>query len=325
MKLVRRQFLCLAAGGVALPTLSLIAAAQAYPSRPVRLIVGFPPGGPADIVARLIGQWLSQRLGQQFVIENKPGAATNIATEDVAHSAPDGYTLLFVTISAAVNATLYERLNYNFIRDIAPVASISQLPLVMEVHPSVPARTVAEFIAYAKANPGKIDMASSGVGSGEYLAGELFNMATGINLVHVPYHGSAPALTALLAGQVQVYFSPIPSTIQYIGAGTLRALAVTSAARLDVLPDIPTVAASVPGYEVTSWQGIGAPSGTPTEIIDKLNKEIDGALADPKFKAHLADLGALAHASTPDEFARFIAAETEKWGHVIRVAGVKAE
>lgn len=324
-KFARRRLLHLAAGAAVLPAVSGIAMAQTYPTRPVRIIVGFPPGGAADIVARLTGQWLSERLGQQFVIENKPGAGTNIGTESVVHSTADGNTLLFVTTSAAINATLYENLSFNFIRDIVPVASISQLPLVMEVNPSVPANTVPEFIAYAKSNPAKINMASGGIGSGEHLAGELFKTMAGVNMVHVPYRGSAPALTALLGGQVQVYFSPIASTIEYIRAGTLRALAVTTATRSDALPDIPTVGTFVPGFEVSGWQGIGAPANTPAVIIDKLNKEINAALVDPSFKARLADLGAQAYASTPAEFAKFIAEETEKFGRVIRAAGIKAE
>jgi tripartite-type tricarboxylate transporter receptor subunit TctC len=292
MKLPRRQFLHLAAGAVALPTVSRIALAQTYPTRPVRIIVGFPAGGAADIVGRLMAQWLSERLGQQFIVDNRPGAGTNIAAEAVVRAAPDGYTLLWITTANASNATLYDKLNFNFIRDIAPVANINGLPFVMEVNPSFPAKTVPQFIAYAKANPGEINMASNGIGGIPHLAGELFTMMAGVNMLHVPYRGDAPALTGLLGGQVQVYFSTLPGSIGYIKAGNLRALAVTSATRSDALPDIPTVGEFVPGYEASAWQGIGAPKNTPVEIVDKLNKEINAALADPKIKSRLADLGA---------------------------------
>ena len=291
MKLPRRKFLHLAAGAAALPAVSRVAWAQAYPTRPVRIIVGLPPGGATDIVARLIGQWLSERLGQPFVIENRPGAGTNIGTEAVVRAPPDGYTLLLVGRRNAINATLYDKLNFNFIRDIAPVAGIIRVPLVMVVNPSVPAKTVPEFIAYAKANPGKINMASAGIGTPGHVAGELFKMMAGVDMVHVPYRGAAPALTDLLGGQVQVMFGTTVSSIEHIRAGKLRALAVTTATRSEALPDIPTVGEFVPGYEASAVFGIGAPRNTPAEIVDKLNKEINAALADPKIKARLADLG----------------------------------
>jgi tripartite-type tricarboxylate transporter receptor subunit TctC len=321
----RRQFLLLAAGAVALPSFSSIAMGQAYPSRPVRLVVGLAAGGGADIMARLIGQWLSERLGQQFLIENRPGAGSNIATEVVVRAASDGYTLLLVNAPAAINATLYEKLNFNFIRDIVPIASISRVPNVLVVHPSFPATTVPEFIAYARANPGKISMASPGIGSPPHVAGELLKMMTGIHLVHVPYRGAAPALTDLLGGQVQVLFSTTPSSIEYIRAGTLRPLAVTSATRWEGLPDIPALSDFVPGFEASSWYGIGAPRNTPTEIIDRLNKEINAAIADPKMKARLADLGGTVLPGSPSDFRVLIAEETEKWGKVVKFSGAKAE
>ena len=299
MKLPRRQFLHLAAGAAALPGVSRFAFAQAYPTRPVRIIVGFAPGGATDIMARLMGQSLSERLRQPFVIENKPGAATNIATEAVVNAAPDGYTLLVVTSVNAINASLYEKLNFNLIRDVAPVASIHREPFVMEANPSVPVKTVAEFIAYAKANPGKINMASAGIGSGNHISGELFKMMTGVNLVHVPYRGGGPALVDLISGQVQVMFATMSSSIEYVRAGKLRALAVTTATRSPVLPDIPTVAEFVPGYESSFWTGVGAPKNTPAEIVDKLNKEMNATLADPKFKARLADLGVRRYQAHP--------------------------
>jgi len=291
MKLSRRQFLHVAAGAVALPVTSRAARAQTYPSRPVRWVVGFAPGGGNDIVARLMGQWLSERTGQQFVIENRPGAGTNIATEAVVNAPADGYTLLMVAPTAAINATLYEKLNFNFIRDIAPIAGIIRLPDVMTVNPSVPAKTVPEFIAYAKANPGKINMASPGVGTSVHLSGELFKMMASVNMVHVPYRGASPALTDLLGGQVQVMFGTMPSVIEHIKDGKLRALAVTTATRSEALPDLPTVGEFVPGYEARSWYGVGAPKGTPAEVIDKLNKEINAGLVDPKLKARFTDLG----------------------------------
>jgi len=325
MKLPRRNFLHLAAGAAALPIVSASARAQAYPSRPVRIIVPFAAGGIGDIHARLMGQWLLERLGQPFVIENRPGAASNIGTEAVVKSPPDGYTLLLATSTNAINATLYDKLSFNFIRDIAPVATISRNAFVMVAHPSMPAKTVPEFIAYAKANPGKINIASAGTGSAGHVFGELFKMMTGINTVHVPYRGAAPALADLVAGQVQAYFAPTAASIEYIRAGKLRALAVTTATRSEALPDIPAVNEFVPGYEASGWSGFGSPKGTPTEVIDKLNKEINAGLADPKIKAQLADLGSPALAGLPADFSRLIAADTEKWAKVIKFAGIKAE
>ena len=325
MKFPRRRFLHLAAGAAAAPGVLRIAWAQSYPTRPIHLIVGFPPGGGNDIVARLIGQWLSERLGQPLVIENRPGAATSIATETVVRAPPDGYTLLFVATSSAINATLYEKLNFNFIHDIAPVAGILRIPNVMVVNPSVPTKTVPEFIAYAKSNPGKINMASPGVGTSVHLSGELFKMMTGIDMVHVPYKGAAPALTDLLGGQVQVMFGTMPSSIEYIRAGRLRALAVTTATRSEALPDIPTVGEFVPDYEVSTWYGVSVPMGTHTEVIDKLNKEINAGLADPTLKARFADLGGTVLPGPPADFGKLIADETEKWGKVIRAANIKPE
>ena len=324
MGLHRRKFLHMIAGAAALPAMSRIAMAQAYPSRPVRIIVGFPPGGTGDVTARLMGQWLSERFGQPFVVENRPGAATNIATEAVVKATSDGYTLLWVTSSNAISATLYDKLNFNFIRDIAPVASISRVPLVLIVNPSVPARSVVELIAYAKANPGKLGMGSSGNGSANHVAGELLKMKTGIDMVHVPYRGGAPALIGLLGGQVQVMFNPIVGLIEHIRVGKVRALAVTTATRLEALPDIPTVGNFVPGYEATTWNGLGAPSNTPAKIIDKLNVEINAGLANPKLKARLVDLGGVPLVGTPAEFGGLIAEETEKWAKVIKFAGIKA-
>jgi tripartite-type tricarboxylate transporter receptor subunit TctC len=309
MKLPRRQFLHLAAGAAALPAVSRIARAQAYPERPVRIVVGFAPGGANDILARLIGQWLSERLGQPFVIENRPGGGSNIATEAVVRAAPDGYTLLLVGPPQAINATLYEKLNFNFLRDIAPVAGIIRAPNVMEVNPSVPAKTVSEFIAYAKANPGRVNMASAGNGTGPHMAGELFKMMAGVNVVHVPYRGSGPALTDLLGGQVQVMFDALPPSMEHIRTGKLRALAVTTAARSPALPDVPTVSEFVPGYEASASFGVGAPRNTPADIVDKLNKEINVALADPKMIARLADLGGTALPGSPADFTKLIAAE----------------
>jgi tripartite-type tricarboxylate transporter receptor subunit TctC len=325
MKLPRRQFLHLIAGAAALPAMSQIAWSQAYPARPVRIVVGLAPGGATDIVARLMGQWLSERLGQQFVIENRPGAGTNIATEMVVRASPDGYTLLLVGGAHTVNATLYEKLSFNFIRDIAPVAGIVRLPNLMMVNPSVPAKTVPEFIAYAKANPGKINMASPGIGTTPHLAGELFNIMAGLNLVHVPYRGGAPALTDLISGQVQVMFLSPAASIEYIRSGRLRALAWTAETRWEALPDVPTVSEFVPGYEATNWFGVGAPKATPAEVIDKLNKEINAALADPKMKARLADLGGTVLPGSPADFGKLIADEIEKWAKVIKFAGIKAE
>jgi tripartite-type tricarboxylate transporter receptor subunit TctC len=325
MKLPRRKFLHLAAGAAALPAVSRIARAQAYPSRPVRIIVGFPAGGGTDIVARLIGQWLSERLGQQFIIENRPGAGSNIATEAVVRASPDGYTLLMAVSANAVNATLYAKLNFNFIRDIAPVAGIMVVPNVMMVHPSIPAKTIPELIAYAKANPGKINIASGTIGGPGHVSGELFKMMTGTDMPLVSYRGGGPALVDLLAGQVQVMFATMPPSIEYIRAGKLRALAVTTATRSDALPDIPTVAEFVPGYEASTWYGVGAPKATPAEVVDKLNKEVNAALADPKNKARLADLGGDVLALSPADFGRLIADETEKWGKVFRAANIKPQ
>src|SRR6516225_9510278 len=325
MKLPRRKFLYLAAGAAALPAVSRIATAQAYPTRPVRLIIGYPPGGSADITARLIGQWLSERLGQPVVVESRPGAGTNIATETVVNAPPDGYTLLLVAPANAINATLYEKLNHNFLRDIAPVAPLIRFPDVMVVNLAVPATTVPEFIAYAKANPGHLNMASSGNGSTIHVAGELFKMMAGVQMVHVPYRGGAAALTDLIGGRVQVIFDNLPTSIEFIRAGKLRALAVTTAERSPLLPDLPTVADFVPGYEASAWYGIGAPKDTPSEIIDKLNREINAVLATPTARQRFAELGAAVLAGSPAEFGAFLAEETEKWGKVVRFAGAKPD
>ena len=325
MKLPRRKFLHLAAGAAALPAVSRIAWARTYPARPVRLIVPLAPAGAADITARLIGQWLSERLGQQFVIDNRPGGGGNIGTEAVVRAPADGYTLLLVGSFNATNAALYDKLNFNLIRDIAPIAGVFRGPLVMLVHPSVPAKTVPEFITYAKANPGKIDFASAGIGSVSHLSGELFKAMAGVNLVHVPYRGGGPAVNDLLGGQVQVYFASTPASIEYIKAGRLRALSLTTATRSEALPDIPTVAEFVPGFEASLWYGIGAPRNTPVEGIDKLNKEINAALADLRMKARIVDLGGDVLALSPDHFGKLIAAETEKWAKVIKSVGIKAE
>jgi tripartite-type tricarboxylate transporter receptor subunit TctC len=325
MNLPRRRFLSLAAGAAALPAVSCLAQAQTYPTHPVRLITGFPAGGPADVLARLMGQWLSERLGQPFVIENRPGAGGNIGTEAVVRASPDGHTLLLVGAANAINTTLYAKLNFDFLRDIVPVASISREASVFVVHPSFPAKTVPEFIAYAKANPGKINMASAGNGGASHVAGELFKMMVGVNMVHVPYRGGAPAFTDLLGGQVQVMFAPVLMSIESIRAGRLRALAVTTAARSDVLSGVPTVGEFVPGYEASSVFGIGVPRNTPAEIVDKLNKEINAALADPKIKARLAEQGGTVLALSPAEFGKLIADETEKWGTVIKFANIKSD
>ena len=325
MKLVRRQFLHLAIGAAALPAFPQIAGAQTYPTRPVRIIVGYAPGGAADVLARLMGQWLSDRLGQPFIVENRPGGSSEIATEIVVKAPPDGHTLLLASLANAVNATLYEKLNYNFIRDIAPVAGISRDPDVMVVNPSFPAKTVPEFIAYAKANPGKINMASPGVGASPHMAGELFKFMAGIDMAHVPYRGVAPALTDLLGGQVQVYFAPIVASIAYIKDGRLRALAVTTATRAEALPNIPTVGDFLPGYEVSAWYGIGAPKNTPADIVDRLNQQINAAFSDPGFKARLGDLGSSVFPGSPADFGKFIAAETEKWGKVVKSADIKPD
>jgi tripartite-type tricarboxylate transporter receptor subunit TctC len=325
MKLPRRNSLHLAAGAAALPALSRSAWAQTYPTRPVRLIVRLAPAGASDITARLIGQWLSERLGQQFVIDNRPGGGTNIGTEAVVRAPADGYTLLMVGSNNASNATFYDKLNFNFIRDIAPVAGVFRGPYVMVVNPSVPAKTIPEFVAYAKTNPGRISMASSGIGAATHLAGELFKMMAVIDMVHVPYRGGGPAVTDLIAGQVQVYFASTVASIQYIRAGRLRALAVTAAMRSDALPDIPAVAEFVPGYEVSTWYGVGAPKATPAEIVEKLNTEINAGLAEPKMKARLADLGGDVLALSPADFGKLIADETEKWGKVVKFTGIKAD
>jgi tripartite-type tricarboxylate transporter receptor subunit TctC len=325
MTLSRHQFLQLAAGVAALPAVSRIAWAQTYPSRPVRWIVGFPAGGAADIVARITAQRLSERLGQQFVVQNRPGAASNIAAEAVVRAPPDGYTLLWITQVNATNTTLYDNLSFDFSNDIAPVASIARSPFVMLVNPSFSARTVPQFIAYAKANPGKINFASGGNGTASHIAGEMFKFMAGVDMVHVPYKGSAPSLTDLLGGQVQVDFDLISSSIEHIRAGKLRALAVTTATRQEVLPDIPTVGEFVPGYDASGWVGIGAPRKTPKEIIEKLNREVNVVLADPRMKEQLVNLGDTVLALSPVEFGKLIADETEKWGKVIRAAKIKPE
>jgi tripartite-type tricarboxylate transporter receptor subunit TctC len=325
MKLPRRNFLHLAAGAAVLPALSRSAWAQAYPTRPVRIIVGFSAGGTTDIGARLTAQWLSDRLGQPFVVENRPGVATHIATEAVVRAPADGYTLLMVTGANAINATLYDKLNYNFVRDIAPVASVIRSPFVLEVYPAVPVKTVPELIAYAKANPGKINMASFGIGSASHLSGEMFKTITGIETLHVPYRGSTPMLIDLLSGQVQLAFDNLPASIEHIRAGKLRPLAVSTATRSEVLPDVPALGEILPGYESSAWLGVGAPKSTPVEIVDKLNKEINAALADPKIKARFADLGGAVVVGSPADFGKLIADETEKWGKVIRAANIKPE
>ena len=325
MNLPRRRFLHLAAGAAALPMASRIALAQAYPTRPVRIISPFGTAGANDLVARLIGQWLSERFGQQFVIENRPGAGGTIGTEAAVRAPADGYTLLLVGTTQAINATLYDKLSFNFIRDIAPVTPIIRLANVLDVNLSVPAKTVPEFIAYAKANPGKINMASVGTGSTPHVTGELFKMMAGVNMVHVPYRSAGAALTDLISGQVHVYFGTTASSIEHIKAGKIRALGVTTTARAEALPDVPTIAEFVPGYEASNWYGVGIPKNTPVEIIDMLNNEINSALADPKLKARLADLGGTALAGSPADFGKFIAAETEKWGKVVRALNIKAD
>jgi tripartite-type tricarboxylate transporter receptor subunit TctC len=323
MELPRRQFLHLAAAAAALPAVSPLASAQSYPTRPVHLIEGFGAGGAPDIVARLIGQSLSEQLGQSFVVENRSGASSNIAAEAVARASPDGYTLLLITTANAVNASMF-KLNFDFIRDIAPVASIVRVPLVMEVHPSVSARTVAEFIAYAKANPGKINLASAGTGSLTHVAGEMFKTMAGVDLFHVPYRG-AQVFPALLAGDVHVYFGPLLSSIEYVRASKLRALAVTTTRRSDVLPDVPVLSDTLPGYEASAWFGIGAPKSTPAELIERLNKEVNVSIADPKFKARLANVGGTVLAGSPADFGKLISDETRKWGKVILAANIKRE
>jgi tripartite-type tricarboxylate transporter receptor subunit TctC len=325
MKLPRRRFLSLAAIALGIPALPRAASAQAYPSHPVRMLVGFAAGGAPDIAARLIAQWLSDRLGQQFVVENRPGAGGNIATEAVVDAPADGYTLLMGGLPNAVNATLYQKLKFNFVRDIAPVVGVSHENYGMEVHPSFPAKTVGEFIAYAKANPGKLNMASPGNGSGPHVAGELFKIMAGVDMVHIAYRGSPPALTDLLAGQVQMMFSPLSSSIGFVKSGKLRGLAVTSATRSDVLPDLPTVGEYLPGYAATGWFGVCAPAKTSAEIIDKLNQEINAGLADTKMKARFAELGATVFGGSPSDFAKHIADETEKWAKVVRMANLRAD
>ncbi len=321
----RRQFLHLATGAAALPAISRFAWAQTYPVRPVRIVVGFAAGGAPDILARLFGQWLSDRLGQPFVIENRTGAGGNIATEAVVLAPADGHTLLLTSMGNAVNASLFEKLNYIFLRDVAPVAGISREPLGMEVHPSFPAKTVSELITYAKANPGKVNYGSAGVGSSLHMAGELFKLMAGVELMHVPYRGSPPALTDLLAGQIQLMFSPLPPSVEYVRSGRLRALAVTTAARSQALPDVPAVGDFLPGYEASAWYGIGAPKSTPAEVVDKLNAEINAGLADPKLKARLSELGSISFDGSPSDFGKHLAAETEKWGKVIRAGNIKPE
>jgi tripartite-type tricarboxylate transporter receptor subunit TctC len=323
MKLPRRAFLQLAAGAAVFPGAPRIARAQAYPTRPVRLIVGFAAGGGADIMARLMGQRLSERMGGSFVVENRPGAGTNLATETVVNAAPDGYTLLLATSSNAFNATLYHDLKFNFMRDIAPVAGVNREPHVIEVNPSLPVHSVPEFIAYAKANPG-LNMGSGGVGSGNHVCGELFSMLTGVRFTHVPYRGAAPALVDLMGGQVQVIFAVISSSIEHVRAGKLRALAVTTATRSAVLPDLPTVGDFVPGYEASFWTGVCAPKDTPAEIVDTLNKEINAGLADPRMQDRFAQLSSTAMPGSPADFGKFVAEETERWGKVIQTAGIRA-
>ena len=325
MKLGRRTFMHLSAGAAALPAISRLAWAQTYPARPVRIIVGFAAGGLTDITARLIGQQLSDRLGRQFIVENRPGAGTNVATEAVANARPDGYTFLLATSSNAINATLYERLTFNFVRDLDPVGSIVDAPHIMEVNPSFPARTVSAFITYAKANPGKINFASAGIGSSSHVTGELFKMMAGVNMIHVPYRGSSPAITDVIGGQVQVTFDPIASSIEYIRAGKLRALAGTGKRRLDVLPDIPIMSDFLPGFEASAWQGLCAPKNTPPAIILKVNSEINAALGDQKLKAQLQELGLAVLSGSPADFGKLIAKDTEKWAKVIRFLGVKAD
>jgi len=325
MKLPRRQFLHLAGAAAAFPVASRIARAQSYPSRPLRMIIGYPPGGSADLTARLTGQWLAEQLGQPVVIESRPGAATNLATEAVVRAAPDGYTLLLVAPANAINATLYDKLNFNFLSDIAPVAGIIRFPNVVVVNPSLPIKTIPELIAYAKANPGKLNMASSGNGSTIHMSGELFKMMTGINMVHVPYRGGAPALTDLMGGQVQVMFDNLPTSAEHIKAGKLRGLAVTSTDRTAVLPDLPTVADFLPGYEASAWYGLAAPKNTPGDIIDKINKATNAILADPKVQARFAELGASLLPGSAADFGKLLVDETEKWGKVVKFAGAKPD
>ena len=325
MPLPRRRFLQLAAGSLALPAAPRRAWAESYPARPVRVVVGFPAGGPADILARLIGQWLSERLGQQFVVENRPGAGSNIATDQVVRAPPDGYTLLVVTPANVVNMKLYDKLGYDFLRDITAVVGIVRVPIVMEVNPSSPVKSVPEFIAYVKANPGKVNYASAGIGTVQHVCAELFKVKTGVAMTHVPYRGQAPALTDLLAGQVQVMFDSMPASIEHLRAGKLRPLAVTTAARLDALPDVPTVGEFLPGFEASSWFGLGTTTGAPAEIVEKLNREVNIALDDPRIKARLVELGGLPLTGTAAEFATFMQNEAAKWAEVVKFSGAKAE
>jgi len=325
MGVPRRRFLHLAGAALAAPVFTAVARAQAYPTRPVRWVVGFPAGGSTDIVSRIVGNWLTERLGQPFIVENKPGAGTNLAVQTVVNAPPDGYTLLFATTTSAINATFYESLPFNFLRDIAPVAALADLPFVMEVNPSVPAKTIAEFIAYAKASPGKVNMASFGVGTISHLALELFQQMTGVTLQHVPYRGGAPMVTDLISGQVQAGIDAMPNSLPHIQRGTLRALAVTGATRSDVLPDVPTVGETVPGYDVSGWTGVGVPSGTPAEIVATLNREINAALNDPRIKARLAELGGRPIVLSAQEFGKLWVADTGKWARVIRSAGLRAD
>ena len=323
MKIPRRLLLQLVAGVAAFP--ARLARAEIYPARPVHVMVGYAPGGSGDILARLVGQWLSVRLGEALVVENRPGAGTNIATEAVVHALPDGYTVLLVSAANFINATLYEKLPFNFIRDIAPVVALTREPNVMVVHPSVPAKSVAQFIAYAQENPGKVTMASGGTGASSHVSGELFKMLTSVDMVHVPYRGAGPALTGLLGGQVQVYFSPMAAALEYVRAGKLRALAVTTAARSPALPDVPALREYVPDYEASQWYGIGAPRDTPAEIVGRLNAEANNVLADPKMQARLADLGQTPLGGSPVDFAKLVAEQTEKWGRVVKFSGARAD
>jgi tripartite-type tricarboxylate transporter receptor subunit TctC len=325
MRLPRRQFLHLAVAALAAPAVIRPANAQSYPARPVRWVLGYPAGGSTDILVRIVGNWLSERLGQPFVVENKPGAGTNLAVQAVVNAPPDGYTLLFVATSNAINATSYESLPFNFLRDIAPVAALAELPFVVDVNPSLPAKTVAEFIAYAKANPGKINMGSFGAGTISHLAGELFKVMTGVTMQHVPYRGGAPMVTDIIGGRVQAGIDALPNSLPHIRSGTLRALAMTGPVRSDVLPDVPTVGETVPGYDVSGWTGVGVPSGTPAEIIATLNREINAALADQRIKARLAEFGGRPLLFTPDELGKLWADETARWAKVVKFAGVKAE
>ena len=325
MKLSRRSLLHLSAGAVALPALSCRARAQTYPARPIRLIIGYTPGGSADITARLTGQWLSERLGQSVIVESRPGGGTNIATEAVVRAPPDGYTLLLVAPANAINATLYDKLSFDFLRDIVPVAGIIRFPNVVDVNPSLPVKSIPELIAYAKTNPGKLNMASSGNGSTIHMSGELFKMMTGINMVHVPYRGGAPALTDLIAGQVHVMFDNIPTSAEHVRSGRLRGLAVTGAARSHVLPELPTVADFLPGYEASAWYGLGAPRNTPTAVIDRLNDAVNAILADPTSQGRFAELGASLLPGSPADFGKLLADETEKWGKVVKFAGAKPD